>query len=359
MGERHAPEDEGGAPLIDPDIAMYRTLMSLYTNPDSLLSGWPKTVAVTGALGSGKTEWVLNLALGFHSLDEHVTIADIDIINPYFCIRQVSEKLREKGFTIITAPENAKWSDMSVVSPQVTRALGRDGRLLMDIGGDAEGALALKQFEPDIKKGGVPPHPRGERLQTPDIHRRGRGLHAPEDGGHLRAVRGRSRQQLAPYGHHHGGGCHSRTEIRMPRRPRTGTSGPVRRRVAHLAGRSGKASQARGDLRASVAPLPIYDAPVGRGGHVVQGLRLAESLFSEEGVHRVWQRDASPFLNSTARAADCVWRRVLSRCSASRRGRTPKGTAPSNSSRRGVSGAPCALCPVPMRRSRCSRTRNE
>ncbi len=141
-------------PDIDPDIAIYRTLMSLYTTPDSPVSGWPKTVAVTGALGSGKTEWVLNLALGFHSLGEHVTIADIDIINPYFCIRQVSEELTEKGFTIITAPENARWSDMSVVSPQVTRALGRDGRLLMDIGGDAEGALALKQFEPDIKKGG-------------------------------------------------------------------------------------------------------------------------------------------------------------------------------------------------------------
>ena len=26
---------------------------------------WPKALAVTGALGSGKTEWVLNMALGF------------------------------------------------------------------------------------------------------------------------------------------------------------------------------------------------------------------------------------------------------------------------------------------------------
>lgn len=140
--------------MIEPDLKMYRTLMALYSDPDSPASGWPKIVAVTGALGSGKTEWVLNLALGFHSLGEQVTIADIDIINPYFCIRQVTEQLAKKGFTVITAPESAKWSDMSIVSPQITRALGRDGRLLMDIGGDAEGALALKQFEPDIRREG-------------------------------------------------------------------------------------------------------------------------------------------------------------------------------------------------------------
>ncbi len=141
--------------MIEPDISIFSGLMSRYPSKEFPAPGWPKVVAVTGALGSGKTEWVLNLALGFSSQGEKVTIADIDIINPYFCIRQVAEKLERRGFRIITTPENARWSDMSVVSPVVTRALAEDdGRLLLDIGGDAEGALALKQFEPDIRKAG-------------------------------------------------------------------------------------------------------------------------------------------------------------------------------------------------------------
>jgi len=38
---------------------------------------WPKAIAVTGALGSGKTECVLNMAIAFRSCGEYVTIADV------------------------------------------------------------------------------------------------------------------------------------------------------------------------------------------------------------------------------------------------------------------------------------------
>lgn len=155
MGKRATFEERGFSPLTDPDIQIFSELISRYQSPESSIPGWARVVAVTGALGSGKTEWVLNLARGFQGLGESVTVADVDIINPYFCIRQVAEILNEKGFKIITTPENARWSDMSVVSPEVSRALAEEnGRLLLDIGGDAEGALALKQFEPDIKRAG-------------------------------------------------------------------------------------------------------------------------------------------------------------------------------------------------------------
>ena len=70
------------------EMTQIKELMERYT--------WPKAIAVTGALGSGKTEWVLNLALGLKTLEEQVTIADADIINPYFCIRQVVNSLEEK-----------------------------------------------------------------------------------------------------------------------------------------------------------------------------------------------------------------------------------------------------------------------
>lgn len=116
---------------------------------------WPKAIAVTGALGSGKTEFVLNLARGLKQAGKNVTIADADIINPYFCIRQITEVLEKEGFSILTPPETAKWSDMSVINPAIGNAIaGRADHLILDVGGDAGGVMALKQFELDIRAAG-------------------------------------------------------------------------------------------------------------------------------------------------------------------------------------------------------------
>ena len=116
---------------------------------------WPRVVAVTGALGSGKTEFVLNLARGLKERGERVTIADADIINPYFCIRQVADQLEREGFTVLTPPEAAKWSDMSIINPAISRAIvDGSARLILDIGGDAVGVRALTQFAPDLEAAG-------------------------------------------------------------------------------------------------------------------------------------------------------------------------------------------------------------
>jgi len=116
---------------------------------------WPRTIAVTGALGSGKTEFVLNLARGLKQSGKKVIIADADIINPYFCIRQITKDLEQEGFSILNPPENAKWSDMSVINASIGNAIagtsaGLSDHLIIDVGGDAGGVMALKQFELDI-----------------------------------------------------------------------------------------------------------------------------------------------------------------------------------------------------------------
>ena len=114
---------------------------------------WARTIAVTGALGSGKSEWVLNLAACLKQSGHSVTIADADIINPYFCIRQIVEQLEAQGFNMLIPHGDGKWSDMSLISPRIAAALADDSsKLLLDVGGDASGVLALKQFEPEIKK---------------------------------------------------------------------------------------------------------------------------------------------------------------------------------------------------------------
>ena len=107
------------------------------------------------ALGSGKTEWVLNMALGFRACGDEVTVADVDIINPYFCVRQVADTLRKEGFRILTPPESTRWSDMPIITPEVSWALkAPGGRLLIDVGGDAAGGRALKQFSALMREAG-------------------------------------------------------------------------------------------------------------------------------------------------------------------------------------------------------------
>jgi len=119
------------------------------------LVSWHKTVAVSGALGSGKSEWVLNLAQGFRQRgDRPVTIADIDITNPYFCVREIADTLVQDGFRVVTALGEARWGDSPALSAEVKRSLAGDGRVLLDVGGDPRGAMALTQLAPEIRETG-------------------------------------------------------------------------------------------------------------------------------------------------------------------------------------------------------------
>ena len=114
---------------------------------------WGKVIAVTGRLGSGKTEFLLNLASAFKTTDEDVTIVDVDITNPYFCVREIASKLQKEGYKVVTPPGETKWSDLPLVSSEVHYAIMQDNRVLLDIGGDEKGALALTQLLPELNNG--------------------------------------------------------------------------------------------------------------------------------------------------------------------------------------------------------------
>lgn len=118
---------------------------------------WPKAISLTGALGAGKTAWALNIAKALRRRGRKVVLADLDIINPYFCIRQVAERLEdEEDIKVILPPEGARWIDLPVLSAAVTRALSSEeiDHVILDVGGEAKGVLALKQFAPFIEEAG-------------------------------------------------------------------------------------------------------------------------------------------------------------------------------------------------------------
>lgn len=116
---------------------------------------WNHVIAVTGALGSGKTELTMSLASAMAGNGVSVVLADMDIINPYFCLRALAGDIIKENLSVLAPPGDLKWGDMSYINPLIrTKIHDPSNRLIIDVGGDSKGALALKQFEPEILKAG-------------------------------------------------------------------------------------------------------------------------------------------------------------------------------------------------------------
>ena len=65
-----------------------------------------KITVISGHFGSGKTNVALNLALDAADAGEQVSIADLDIVNPYFRTADSEAFLRAKSSTAAAAPSS-------------------------------------------------------------------------------------------------------------------------------------------------------------------------------------------------------------------------------------------------------------
>lgn len=116
---------------------------------------WKHVISVTGALGSGKTEFTISLARTLATGNRDVVLADMDIINPYFCLRTLSQFSKQEKLSLLLPPGETKWGDMSFINPNIrTKIYDKTSLLILDVGGDSQGALSLKQFEREIKSEG-------------------------------------------------------------------------------------------------------------------------------------------------------------------------------------------------------------
>jgi energy-coupling factor transporter ATP-binding protein EcfA2 len=102
---------------------------------------------LTGHFGSGKTELAINLALMERKKYEKVAINDLDIINPYFRSRDVAGLFRQKDIELLAPKEHLATSDLPIVSGEIYRVLhDHRYRVIIDAGGDKDGATALGQY---------------------------------------------------------------------------------------------------------------------------------------------------------------------------------------------------------------------
>jgi len=109
-----------------------------------------KITVITGHFGCGKTNLAVNYALNLSRKGTTVTVADLDIVNPYFRTADFKELFAESGITLAASDFANSSLDVPSVKLNVQGALSQSEHLIIDVGGDADGARALGRFAPTV-----------------------------------------------------------------------------------------------------------------------------------------------------------------------------------------------------------------
>lgn len=110
-----------------------------------------RVLLLCGHYGSGKTNIAVNLAQQIKREYPTVTLADLDIVNPYFRSKDSAADLEAAGIRLICSNYANSNVDIPALPPDLY-ALTDDRRMraIIDVGGDDRGALVLGRLAPAI-----------------------------------------------------------------------------------------------------------------------------------------------------------------------------------------------------------------
>ena len=104
-----------------------------------------------GHYGSGKTNIALNYARALARAGLRTCIADLDIVNPYFRTKDSAAALAEEGIGLVVSPFANSNVDFPALPKEIYALVAdRSTHVVMDVGGDDRGALALGRWTGDI-----------------------------------------------------------------------------------------------------------------------------------------------------------------------------------------------------------------
>ena len=108
-----------------------------------------------GHYGSGKTNIAVNFALRLRETHARVSIIDLDIVNPYFRTKDSQQALDAAGVELISSDYAGSNLDIPALPAAMMRPLAEQGtQVVMDIGGDDQGAVALGRFADQLNAEG-------------------------------------------------------------------------------------------------------------------------------------------------------------------------------------------------------------
>ncbi|MFA7673160.1 MAG: P-loop NTPase [Clostridia bacterium] len=110
-----------------------------------------KIIVICGHYGSGKTTFAMNLAVNMKKEGRDITLADMDIVNPYFRSSDYTAFLEAAGIKVIAPAFAGTNLDTPVILPDVYSVFESKGYVIIDAGGDDAGATVLGQFFRNMK----------------------------------------------------------------------------------------------------------------------------------------------------------------------------------------------------------------
>ncbi len=125
-----------------------------------------RVTVFVGAFGSGKTELALNFAIRLAGArdgggrdtwgrETQVRLADIDIVKPMFRSRELGVQLAARGVRVVSSAPEYEMADVPALSPAIYGAIeDKSVPLVMDVGGDDDGARTLGRFRSHLERAG-------------------------------------------------------------------------------------------------------------------------------------------------------------------------------------------------------------
>lgn len=113
-----------------------------------------KITIITGHYGSGKTNLSVNLAVRAAEEGRSAAVIDLDIVNPYFRTADFRQLFEEKGIKLIAPDFACSNLDIPSIQFDVEQLAASEDCLIIDVGGDDAGAVALGRYAESLMKHG-------------------------------------------------------------------------------------------------------------------------------------------------------------------------------------------------------------
>ncbi len=106
-----------------------------------------RIVAFVGPFGTGKTEIAINYGLASVAAGRATSLADFDVVTPYFRVGDYRDQLAVQGLRVIAAPGALASFENPALPTEILGALRAPASyLVLDVGGDPVGARLLGSF---------------------------------------------------------------------------------------------------------------------------------------------------------------------------------------------------------------------
>ena len=106
-----------------------------------------RVLVLVGGYGAGKTQLAISLAIKGAREGKRVALVDLDLINPYFRLREMAQTLEHEGVEVIRPEGDLAFAENPSLPPQIEGALRDTTRhVILDVGGNETGATIVGRY---------------------------------------------------------------------------------------------------------------------------------------------------------------------------------------------------------------------